>query len=77
MQFLLRQGDVWLALLGIVARQSSKHKLGYGAGQCKYAFSELPDAEFLRIAQIDRASEIIRAVHQFHHSVDKVIDVTE
>ena len=73
----LRQGDVGLALCGIVGGKVPIHYLGLRAGHRNDLAREFQDGEFARVAQIHGAGEIIGGVHEPHQAVHQVIYVTK
>src|SRR4051794_3518703 len=61
-----RECNVRASLARVVLRQWRATDFTGGPGHLDDLFSEFADREFLRIAEIDRAGEIVRALHQLH-----------
>src|SRR5690606_7529764 len=72
-----RQGDVGLALDGVVAGEGTADQLGAGAGEVDDLFRQLADGEFHRVAQVDGAGDVVAGVHEPDEGFDQVALVAE
>src|ERR1700736_3323943 len=72
-----RQADVRAALSGIVLGGRGRADPSGGSGHLKHLRGELADREFFRITEVDRTSEVVRALHQLHQTIDQIVDVAE
>jgi hypothetical protein len=70
------EGDVRLALLGIVRRQWAEDDLGFATDFLQHLLGEGKHGEFTGIAEIDRTGEIV-GFHELDEAADEVIDVAE
>src|SRR5438034_5640053 len=59
LEHLLGQCNVRLPLHGVVARQRLEDDLGSAARVCDHLPGKLEDGELLRVAEVDRAGEIV------------------
>ena len=75
--------DVGLALQGVVGRQGPEHQPGRGAGECDHFFGQLPNGEFVGVAQVDGAGEAgatvgcAGGVHEAHEAFNEVVHITK
>jgi len=70
------EGDVGLALLGIIAGEGLMGDFGFSADFFEHFFGELEHGEFAGVADVDRAGER-RVVHEADEALDQVVHVAE
>ena len=72
---LAREGNIGLALARIVGRERERDQLGPRAGLRDDLFGGLPNREFDRIAEVDRAGEIRRQIRQREQLPNQIVDL--
>ena len=70
-------GNVRATLPRIILRARSMHDARAGSGELDHQLCQFENGKFFRIADIDRSSHVIRAVHQANEAIDQIIDVTK
>lgn len=76
-EFVAGEGDVGLALGGVVAGQGLLDDFRFGAGHGDDFFGQLADGEFVGVAEVAGAGEVSGRFHQADEAVDHVVDVAE
>ena len=76
-QRVARECDIRTTLQRIILRQRAVHDARPRSGQLDDPVSQFLDGELVRIAQIDRAGEVVAGRHQTHEAIDQVIDIAE
>ena len=71
------QGDVRLALHRVVGGQRFEDQFGFRAGHLHHLLRQFPDREFHRVAEVDRAEEVVIGIHQANEGLDQVVDIAE
>jgi hypothetical protein len=66
-----------LALPSIVGRRRLGRQFRLRADELEDGFGELDHRELDRIADIDRAGDVVGGVHHTDHAVDQVVDMAE
>ena len=74
---LLGKRNVRLSPPRIVHRQRPADDLGSRACQLDDAFSKFEDRAFVRIAEVHRAGEIVRRIHESKQAFDQIVDIAE
>ena len=75
-ELFLGQGDVGLALEGIVAGERMEGELGTATDLLENELGELEHGEFSGVADIDRTGDAFR-VHEADEAFDEVVDIAE
>ena len=76
-QILLGQGDIRLALPGIILGQRFVHNLSFRAGQIDNFLGKFENREFRRIAQINGTGDLFFGIHKANQALDQIVHVAE
>ena len=70
-------GNIWATLARIILRARSAYDARAGSGELDCQGSQFENGKFFRIADIDRSSHVIGAIHQANEAVDQIIDIAK